>query len=81
MSLSYLDEYIKGRWDKRFENKHLPEPLRTISSYIQEVYVKIKHRPWEIENMDDVIAGLRKLCEAKDCFVRAAVPFGIDEKD
>jgi len=53
-----------------FKYKHLPESLQDISKPVADL----------AETMLDVIpdgpekaAGLRKLLEAKDCFVRAAV--------
>ena len=54
-----------------FEYTHLPEPLKVISEKIYQV-------AWALENMipdgAEKSAGLRKLLEAKDCFVRAALP-------
>ncbi len=54
-----------------FANEHLPEPLREISSQCA----------WLATNLDEMLPdgpektmGLRKLLEAKDCFVRAALP-------
>lgn len=53
---------------KYFRSEHLPTPLSDISSEIEEV----------AHTMNDLLpdcaeksAGLRKLLEAKDCFVRA----------
>ena len=53
-----------------FEYSHLPEKLQAVSADICEVAKK----------MDDLLpgcaekqAGLRKLLEAKDCFVRASL--------
>ncbi len=56
---------------KYFTYKHLPEPQATLSRSFCEL----------AENLDDNLpdgpeksAGLRKLLEAKDCFVRASLP-------
>lgn len=53
-----------------FEYAHLPQPLQVVSKPIGELAQK----------MDEVLpdgaeksAGLRKLLEAKDCLVRAAL--------
>lgn len=53
-----------------FEYAHLPQPLQVISQPIGDLAKK----------MDDILpegpeksAGLRKLLEAKDCLVRAAL--------
>lgn len=55
------------RW---FEYKHLPPALQAISKPVGEL----------AEGMDNLLAegpekqaGMRKLIEAKDCFVRAAI--------
>jgi len=53
-----------------FEYDHLPEPLKTISKLSAEYKDKI------LDHLDDdpeLTVGLRKLLEAKDCFVRAMV--------
>jgi len=51
-----------------FEYGHLPEHLQDISSLFHtlawEMVNKLPHNP-------EVTVGLRKLLEAKDCFVRA----------
>lgn len=53
-----------------FEYEHLPEPLRNVAylaaDYAQAVIDRIESDP-------ELTVGLRKLLEAKDCFVRAAV--------
>jgi hypothetical protein len=55
---------------KYFEYKHLPNHLQKISEPVGEL----------AKQMDDILpdcaeksAGLRKLLEAKDCFVRTAL--------
>lgn len=53
-----------------FVADHLPEPLQTVSlasRRLAEAMVR------ELEDGPELTAGLRKLLEAKDCFVRAAV--------
>lgn len=59
------------RW---FKFDHLPEDLKPISraacDYALEMMAALPDGP-------ELSAGLRKLLEAKDCFVRAAVDRGI----
>jgi hypothetical protein len=54
-----------------FTYDHLPEPLQTISAYshhLAEAMIR------ELPDGPELTTGLRKLLEAKDCFVRAALP-------
>jgi hypothetical protein len=54
-----------------FEYEHLPPHLQAISRpacELAEVMIA------GLEDGPEVTAGLRKLLEAKDCFVRAALP-------
>lgn len=56
-----------ARW---FAYDHLPEPLREISSRchtLAEDMIEI------LPDGPELTTGLRKLLEAKDCFVRAAL--------
>lgn len=53
-----------------FEYEHLPEPLRFISFACSELKDTILAR---VEDDPELVIGLRKLLEAKDCFVRATV--------
>jgi hypothetical protein len=56
-----------ARW---FAYDHLPEPLQTISMYshhLAEAMVR------ELPDGPELAFGLRKLLEAKDAFVRAAL--------
>lgn len=54
---------------KHFEYGHLPLHLATISKEFHD----LAHRMHDTLPMDaELIAGLRKLLEAKDCMVRAA---------
>lgn len=55
---------------KFFEYKHLPEKLQKISMPIGELAKNINEL---LPDGDEKEAGLRKLLEAKDCFVRAAL--------
>lgn len=53
-----------------FEYGHLPEPLSGIASECASL------KDFMLGQLDDdpeLVVGLRKLLEAKDCFVRAAV--------
>jgi hypothetical protein len=53
-----------------FEAGHLPPHLREVSEPFQELAQRMA------TSLDgpELTAGLRKLLEAKDCFVRAALP-------
>ena len=55
-----------------FKYKHLPEKLQKVSKPVGELARKMAYD----ESLDgpELTAGLRKLLEAKDCFVRAALP-------
>jgi len=54
-----------------FEYQHLPPHLQRISKPCAELAHKMAELPLE---GPEVTVGLRKLLEAKDCFVRAALP-------
>lgn len=55
---------------KYFAYAHLPERLKTVSKEVHALaYQMDSHLPECAEKS----AGLRKLLEAKDCFVRAAL--------
>lgn len=54
---------------RHFTWDHLPEHLQKVSHPIGELAVKMAN---ELEG-PELTAGLRKLLEAKDCLVRAAV--------
>ena len=61
---------LKGEYPilRFFKAKHLPEPLRGVSEKFGRLALDMANiLPYESE----VGAGLRKLLEAKDCFVRA----------
>jgi len=53
---------------KYFSYSHLPEKLQTISRPIGELAERLDS---ELPDGPEKSAGLRKLLEAKDCFVRA----------
>ena len=55
------------RW---FECGHLPPDLRAVSEPIQQLAEDLDQK---LEGGSEKQAGLRKLLEAKDCFVRAAI--------
>lgn len=53
---------------KFFEYKHLPERLQDVSRPIGQLAEQMNK---ELPDGAEKSAGLRKLLEAKDCFVRA----------
>lgn len=55
---------------KYFDYEHLPTQLQTVSRPIGEL-ARCMNR--ELPNCAEKNAGLRKLLEAKDCLVRAAL--------
>ena len=55
---------------KYFEYAHLPEKLQAVSKPIGDV---AKHMDETLPDGAEKSAGLRKLLEAKDCLVRAAL--------
>ena len=56
---------------KFFTYAHLPDPLRTVSQSCAELaFVMVAQLP----DGPELTTGLRKLLEAKDCFVRARLP-------
>ena len=56
---------------KFFEYAHLPEHLQVVSKPIGEV---AQYMEQTLPDGPEKSAGLRKLLEAKDCLVRAALP-------
>ncbi|MEU8195217.1 hypothetical protein AB0C10_15700 [Microbispora amethystogenes] len=50
---------------------HLPPHLQAVSRPVGEL---AQHMLDTLPSSDELAAGLRKLLEAKDCLVRAAVP-------
>ncbi|MFF0903983.1 UNVERIFIED_CONTAM: hypothetical protein RF653_09945 [Kocuria sp. CPCC 205316] len=61
------DLYRFFAWD------HLPEHLQKTSQVMQAAAADMIH---DLPDGPELTAGLRKLLEAKDCFVRAALPKG-----
>ncbi|MCH2058157.1 MAG: hypothetical protein MK214_16385 [Thalassotalea sp.] len=55
---------------KYFDYEHLPEKLQAVSKPIGDVARKMNE---ELPDGGEKSAGLRKLLEAKDCLVRAAL--------
>lgn len=55
---------------KFFAFAHLPEKLQTVSAPIGELAEAMDK---QLPDCAEKSAGLRKLLEAKDCFVRAAI--------
>lgn len=53
---------------KYFEYKHLPNDLKPISKLIHDTAHTLNTH---VSNNAEKQAGMRKLLEAKDCFVRA----------
>lgn len=55
---------------RHFHFDHLPEHLQETSKACHDLAEKMVH---ELPDTPELTAGLRKLLEAKDCFVRAAL--------
>lgn len=53
---------------KYFSYSHLPEKLQNVSKSVHDLAEKMDN---ELPNGAEKSAGLRKLLEAKDCFVRS----------
>jgi hypothetical protein len=56
-----------------FEFKHLPPHLAKVSEWCHDLAHKVACGDSTIAEGPELTAGLRKLLEAKDCFVRAAI--------
>jgi hypothetical protein len=56
-----------------FESAHLTEPQQTIALYASHLADAMVR---ELTDGPELTAGLRKLLEAKDCFVRASLVAG-----
>lgn len=71
--MSKLDE-LEKRYPilKFFQYDHLPGHLQEISSRFSALAYEVAER--ETKHPAETAAGLRKLLEAKDCAVRAALP-------
>lgn len=55
-----------------FKCDHLSEPLQQIARPFQDLALQLATR--DTNHPAELAAGLRKLLEAKDCAVRAALP-------
>jgi hypothetical protein len=53
---------------KNFEYSHLPPRLQTVSKHVHDLAHKMD---FELPEGTEKDTGLRKLLEAKDCFVRS----------
>ena len=56
---------------KHFKYEHLPEHLQKVSKPVCELAEVMEQ---SLPDSAEKSAGLRKLLEAKDCFVRASLP-------
>lgn len=65
-----MKEHITPEIMKFFAYEHLPEHLQKTSKPIGDL---AEHMQSSINPSAELNAGLRKLLEAKDCFVRAAL--------
>lgn len=61
---------MTNRFLKWFEFKHLPPHLQEVSAPIASLAMIMDH---ELPESPEKSAGMRKLLEAKDCFVRAKI--------
>jgi hypothetical protein len=61
---------MKNSLMRFFEYKHLPHHLQLVSQLVYELAEQMDNLPESAEKT----AGMRKLLEAKDCFVRASLP-------
>ena len=62
---------------KYFAYSHLPAHLQAISKPIGELAEKMEA---ELPDGPEKSAGMRKLLEAKDCFVRAALDVAVKKE-
>lgn len=63
-------DYTPSHIMKYFAYTHLPPKLQEISKPISDIAFILDQ---SLENSAEKSAGLRKLLEAKDCFVRASL--------
>lgn len=61
---------MANRMMKWFEGAHLSKPLNDLVCEVRELAEKMDER---LAESAEKTTGLRKLLEAKDCFVRAAI--------
>ena len=62
-----MTEHPLMRW---FDSAHLPDDLRRISGQVELLAESMDE---DLPDSEEKTAGMRKLLEAKDCFVRAEV--------
>lgn len=58
------------RW---FDSRHLPVDLRDVAQSIEDLALRLARELDQTRAPAELAAGLRKLLEAKDCMVRAAI--------
>lgn len=63
---------------KYFKSMHLPKPLQRVSLLCHGLALEMDA---ELPESAEKLAGLRKLLEAKDCFVRAKLDAEVDAAD
>lgn len=56
-----------------FAYEHLPPHLAKVSAWCHDLAHKVACGDSTLDEGPELTAGLRKLLEAKDCFVRAAI--------
>lgn len=69
-----MDDGTKYPLLQFFRFEHLPAELQDVSRMFWQVADQMVGYHTATEHPAEVAAGLRKLLEAKDCFVRAALP-------
>jgi hypothetical protein len=77
MKMDLTEDEMAGLYDKFpilkfFVYSHLPERLQKVSKPFAELACNMAYAG-EYTNLIETEVGLRKLLEAKDCFVRAAL--------
>ena len=65
--------YVHQNMMRYFDYSHLPEYLQAISGPICRLAEDMIGKCEDSVDITEVTVGLRKLLEAKDCFVRAMV--------
>lgn len=71
ISTGPVAEYLEHPLERFFEYDHLPDHLRTVSKPFS---LLVSGMCATLPDSTEKSAGMRKLLEAKDCFVRAALP-------
>jgi len=65
-----MNETPSQRILKYFEYEHLPKHLQDVS---KQCYELAHQMDYDLPDCAEKTVGLRKLLEAKDCFVRSAI--------